>query len=135
MKVGYLIGLILVISLISACAQETAPPAATTPPPAATPTTPAATTPPPATEKPAVTGEEVLLTKDGIEPAELTIAAGSTVTWKNQEDALQVVYDGLQNFRSGNIAKGKTFSYTFEEAGTYVIWSSPYKKKSTVIVE
>jgi len=52
-------------------------------------------------------------------PDTLTIKAGTTVTWTNQDDATHTVtsYTGL--FDSGNLGKGDTFSYTFTQPGTY----------------
>lgn len=52
-------------------------------------------------------------------PNTLTIKAGTTVTWTNQDDATHTVtsYTGL--FDSGDLGKGDTFSYTFTQPGTY----------------
>lgn len=50
-------------------------------------------------------------------PAEVVIARGGTVTWKQKDyEEHRVVGTG---FDSGNLARDKTFSYTFNEVGTY----------------
>ncbi len=50
-------------------------------------------------------------------PSEVTIARGGTVTWKQKDyDEHTVTGDG---FDSGRLSQGKTFSYTFNEVGTY----------------
>lgn len=52
-------------------------------------------------------------------PAELTVPAGTTVTWTNHdEDPHNVVAEGGQ-FRSPTMGSGATFSYVFATPGTY----------------
>jgi plastocyanin len=52
-------------------------------------------------------------------PAELTVPAGTTVTWTNHdEDPHNIVAEGGQ-FRSPTMGSGATFSYTFATPGTY----------------
>ena len=70
------------------------------------------------------------------EPAELTVPAGTRVTWTNEDvDAHTVVSDdGL--FRSGGLDTGDSFSYTFAKAGTYHFTCSVHPKMvGTVIVK
>jgi plastocyanin len=51
-------------------------------------------------------------------PAGLTVKAGSTVTWTNQdEEPHTVVGSGLRSPVLGN--PGSTYSYTFNDVGTY----------------
>lgn len=52
-------------------------------------------------------------------PATVTISAGDTVTWTNNDDRDHTVQttDGVIN--SGNLSPGKSWSYTFKSAGTY----------------
>lgn len=61
-------------------------------------------------------------------PATLTVKAGETVTWTNEDAAPHTVTstDGpgveakvTSLFDSGSMGQGETFSYTFETAGTY----------------
>lgn len=58
--------------------------------------------------------------------ANLEIEAGTTVTWTNKSNMDHTVTSGTRNgddegdlFDSGRIAPGGTFTYTFEDAGTY----------------
>lgn len=65
----------------------------------------------------------------GYEPKELTVSAGTTVTWTNTGDLPHSVTsdDGGKTFdsspdcvKSGKcMAKGDTFSHTFDSAGTF----------------
>ena len=66
--------------------------------------------------------------KNCFSPNPLTVAAGTTVTWKNTGDASHSILSGklADNndnplFESGAtlIAPGKTFTFTFANAGTY----------------
>ncbi|WP_424357895.1 cupredoxin domain-containing protein [Methanocella sp. MCL-LM] len=50
-------------------------------------------------------------------PQEITIQAGDTVTWTNQDQAKHDVNFG--DFKSPLLSKGETYSHTFETAGTY----------------
>jgi plastocyanin len=50
-------------------------------------------------------------------PAAITIKAGDTVTWTNNDDTLHTVT--TKEFDSGGIAVGATYSHTFDKAGTY----------------
>lgn len=52
-------------------------------------------------------------------PASMTLKAGATVTWTNQDQEPHTVtsLDGL--FRSGALDTGDSFSFTFEKPGTY----------------
>jgi plastocyanin len=61
-------------------------------------------------------------------PAKLEIAAGTTVTWTNNDgtahtvtatkgDDIDAAVSGL--FDSGDLHQGDTFSYTFDKAGDY----------------
>jgi len=55
------------------------------------------------------------------DPAEVTVKAGTTVTWTNSDDLPHTVTkDGGPgpDFDSGNIEPGDEFEQTFDEAGT-----------------
>lgn len=56
-----------------------------------------------------------------VEPSEVTIQAGESVTFRNTKSMpgghTVVADDG--SFRSHSLAQGETYTETFEEAGTY----------------
>jgi len=62
---------------------------------------------------------EVKMTNLGFEPDVLTIKVGTTVTWTNTDAAPHSATSDTGLFDSSFLTKGKSFSFTFEEAGTY----------------
>lgn len=52
-------------------------------------------------------------------PAVLSVPTGTTVTWTNGDSVAHTVTSDTGAFESGNLAKGQSFSYTFNTAGTY----------------
>ena len=51
-------------------------------------------------------------------PTSLTVTAGTTVTWKNNDNTTHTATADDGSFDSGNIAPGASFSHTFSAAGT-----------------
>jgi len=49
----------------------------------------------------------------------LTISAGSKVTWVNDDNMIHTVTANDASFNSGDINPGSSFSYTFNTVGTY----------------
>ncbi|HEX5457293.1 MAG TPA: plastocyanin/azurin family copper-binding protein, partial [Candidatus Nitrosotalea sp.] len=65
-------------------------------------------------------------TNDCFYPNPLTVAPGTTVTWKNTDTAMHVVCSGKPTddecgkvFEEDSLKPGKTFQFTFADAGTY----------------
>lgn len=54
-------------------------------------------------------------------PAAITVKVGTTVTWTNNDSTTHTVTstDSPVSFDSGNLAPGKTYSFTFTKAGGY----------------
>ena len=52
-------------------------------------------------------------------PATLTVTAGTTVTWKNEDDSPHRVGDNNGTFKSAALDTDETFSYTFASPGEY----------------
>ena len=52
-------------------------------------------------------------------PNSLTVKAGSTVTWANQDDEPHTVTSNTGLFRSGAIDTNESFSFKFDTPGTY----------------
>lgn len=52
-------------------------------------------------------------------PGELEVKAGTKVTWTNQDGTRHTVTSDDDVFDSGSMENGGTFSFTFNEAGTF----------------
>jgi len=69
------------------------------------------------------------------QPANISVTAGTTVTWTNQDSAPHTVTfrNGMKD--SGMLRQGQSFSYTFATAGTYAYYCSYHANMvGTVIV-
>lgn len=53
-------------------------------------------------------------------PKDLTVPAGTTVTWTNLDQVAHTATADKGEFNSGNLNPGESFSFKFETAGTYV---------------
>jgi plastocyanin len=53
------------------------------------------------------------------DPVDLSIASGTTVTWTNDDSVPHTITSDDGVWDSGVIAPGGTFTYTFEQAGTF----------------
>ena len=76
------------------------------------------------------------------EPANLTVAKGTTVIWRNSSQTVHTVTDdpdkasnkadaalpsGAQPWDSGNLNPGQMFSHTFDTPGTYKYFCIPHE--------
>jgi len=52
-------------------------------------------------------------------PVNLTVKAGTTVTWSNEDDEPHTIVSGTGLFRSAALDTHDSFSYRFRQAGTY----------------
>jgi plastocyanin len=83
----------------------------------------------------------ITVTADGFSPATVKIQPGQSVTWVNEDDtehqiaADETVLPDLND--SDPLSTGETYSYPFEDKGTYVFFDSrnPEKYQGSVIVE
>ena len=131
---------VLVVLLLSGCAanvqeQPTEPSAPdATPPPVEQP--PVEPEGPVEVEEPEVVGgaEDVQVLRGGFDPEELTVSAGTVVTWKNMDDRVHIILL-VGGERGPRLEEGDIFEYEFEEAGTYEVMDSIFGFKGTVIVE
>ena len=78
------------------------------------------------------------------DPPTLTVAKGTTVTWKNGDSTIHTVTSGSAEgnetgslFDSGILAMGKTFQWTFSNAGTFDYYCTlhPQYMKGQVVVK
>jgi len=58
--------------------------------------------------------------------AEITVPAGTTVTWTNNDPVAHTVTDVNQAWDSGLFESGATFSKTFTEPGEYSYYCIPH---------
>ena len=119
----------------AALAPTAVPPTATPPPPTATAVPPAATptTAPPPPEGPALASD---IANFALE--DLTIAAGTTVTWTNQDGATHTVTSGPPGaatglWDSGNLSRGGQFSFTFSQVGTFAYFCNIHQSMTATV--
>jgi plastocyanin len=115
-----------VLALAACGPAAEATPEANPPPvaqPTATPAEQASATPEPLpSDTPESSGGltvEVAIQSFTFAPGELTIAAGTTVIWTNNDSAPHTVTADDGSWGSGRLSKGDTYSFTFEQPGTY----------------
>jgi len=104
-----------VAMLAIACGSYSSP--APTPSPTPTPTP----TPAPGGASAAVSipkGAEALGNK-AFTPDALDVAVGTTVTWTNTDSTSHTSTSDASGWNSGIVAPGKTFSFAFQNAGTF----------------
>lgn len=79
---------------------------------------------------------EVTIEDFKFDPAPIRISVGDTVTWTNFDSATHTATSNGAEFDSGYLKKGESFSFTFEQKGTfdYICTIHPYME-GTVIVE
>ena len=65
----------------------------------------------------------VMIDNFTFEPAQLTVKAGTTVTWKNRDDIPHTVVAGGK-FRSKALDTDDSYSFTFTTAGDYKYFCS-----------
>jgi plastocyanin len=94
----------------------------------------AAASPAPAASVPAITIKNMAFS-----PEILTVKAGTTVTWTNDDSASHTVVsdDGSSAvFKSSVLASGASFPFTFKEAGTYSYHCGIHPlMKGTIVVQ
>jgi len=75
---------------------------------------------------------QIICKNNRFSPDSLTIKVGTTITWINEDNYMHTVTSGASPsdrtdlFDSGNLNKGETFSYTFDEAGTIDYFCIPH---------
>jgi len=68
---------------------------------------------------PAASGNTVSIVNMSFSPANLSVSAGTTVTWTNNDAMTHTVTSDGGIFDSGNLAGGKAYSRAFATAGTF----------------
>lgn len=67
-------------------------------------------------------------------PAELTVAAGTTVTWSNQDDLPHTVTSDDKSFTSKALDTDQKFSHTFTTPGTYPYYCTIHPKMTAKVI-
>ena len=69
----------------------------------------------------ASTSNSVTIENFAFSPAAITVKKGTTVTWTNKDSAMHTVTetDGQDGPKSGDLATGKSYTFTFDKVGTY----------------
>jgi len=67
-------------------------------------------------------------------PQELTVAAGTTVTWINRDDIPHTVVSTDKLFKSKVLDTDDKFSFKFDKAGTYPYFCSIHPKMTGKVV-
>ncbi|OGO04726.1 MAG: hypothetical protein A2Y73_07065 [Chloroflexi bacterium RBG_13_56_8] len=125
--------LLLVVLVLAACGASTTPGDGESPNGEQEPSLPEETT--------TSAEAEVVMRNISFQPAEITVASGTTVTWINEDSAPHTITSGTRNnpsglFNSGSVSGGGSFSFTFDKAGTYDYFCSIHPgMNGTVIVE
>lgn len=69
------------------------------------------------------------------DPAAVETTVGTTVTWTNNDGVPHTATDNTGGFQSDKISAGGSFSYTFEEAGTFDYFCEYHTgMKATIVV-
>jgi plastocyanin len=81
-------------------------------------------------------GAQVVIKGFAFSPDSITIKAGESVTWTNQDGATHTVTADNAEFKSSDLASGATFTFKFDKAGTYAYHCSIHSSmKGTVVVQ
>ena len=103
----------------------------------APPTTAPPTTAPPTTEAPTTTttvANQVTIINLAFDPASLTVKAGDTVTWVNDDTTAHDIVADDGSFDSGNLAPGASYQFVFATAGTVPYHCSIHPQMTATVV-
>jgi amicyanin len=81
-------------------------------------------------------GAQVVISDYKYEPAEITIKAGESVTWTNQDSVQHNAAADENAFEGPLLSKGESYTFTFDAPGVYPYHCTPHPfMKATVTVE
>ena len=100
----------------------------------AAPAVPAGPTAAPASEAPAAGGSTVSIKNFAFNPASITVAAGTTVVWTNDDTTGHTVTADDGSFDSKTIDTGGTFSQTFGTAGSFTYKCTIHSSMTATVV-
>jgi len=77
--------------------------------------------------QPAASGTaQVTIANFAFDPAQLQVKVGTTVTWTNNDSTGHTVTADDGTFTSSTLKKGDTYSFTFNEVGTFAYYCKPH---------
>ena len=123
-----LVGLLVCAAALAACGGSGSSPAASAAASAAAPSEAA-----PSEAPAAGGGDAVTIANFAFGPASLSVAAGTTVTWTNDDSAAHTATADDGSFDSSSIAPGATFSQAFDTAGTFAYHCSIHPNMTATI--
>jgi plastocyanin len=82
----------------------------------------------------AAAGASVKIDNFSFGPTEVSIPAGTTVTWTNNDDVPHVVASDDKLFKSKPLDTDDHFSFTFSKPGTYMYYCSIHPKMTAKVV-
>ena len=85
-------------------------------------------------DRPSTGNAEVKIDNFSFGPQDLTVPAGTTVTWTNRDDIPHTVVSTDGVFKSKVRDTDEKFSYTFTKAGTYPYYCSVHPKMTGKVV-
>ena len=85
-----------------------------------------------AQEKPAT--NQVTIDNFSFGPMELTIPAGTEVTWINRDDVPHVILSVDHKFKSRGLDTDDKYSFTFQDPGTYEYFCAVHPKMTGKII-
>jgi len=131
-----LVGLLACAVVLAACGGSTSTPAASAAASAAAQSEAAPSEAAPSEAPAAGGGDAVTIKNFAFGPASLSVVAGSTVTWTNDDSAAHTATADDGSFDSASIAPGSTFSQTFDTAGMFAYHCSIHPNmKATIEVQ
>jgi plastocyanin len=76
---------------------------------------------------------EVWIENFSFNPSTITVDAGTAITWTNKDAISHTVTSDTGLFNSGNIDSGGTFSYVFQNAGSFPYHCSIHPYMTAVV--
>jgi plastocyanin len=80
------------------------------------------------------TAQSISIDNFSFTPKEITVAAGTTITWVNRDDVPHTVVSPDKKFRSKALDTDDQFSFTFTDAGTYNYFCSVHPMMTGKII-
>ena len=80
------------------------------------------------------TGPEVDIDQFTFTPQRITVKAGTTVTWINEDDVPHTIASSSKLFKSKALDTGDKFSFTFTTPGTYEYFCSVHPHMTGAVV-